>query len=241
MHIEIDSEYNMGTFYSPPLVHDGLIFCVDIKNTKSHTSGTTVTDLGKGHDGTIRGSGATTSNGILELGNNTAYLDFRSNTSDYTHIGAWTIAAWVKRTGNFGTYTRVLGKQIGTGNAKCNYGVGMYNYKAGVIANDGSWRTVYDTGGDDFVLNQWHHVVGMYNGSSHYTLYVDNSQRFNTAVTLNMTNAASESGAAVQIGTNYQGTEKWVGNFGPVQVYNRALSAAEVSRNFNAHRNRFGV
>ena len=236
MHKEADSEYNMGTFYSPPLVHDGLIFCVDIKNTKSHTSGTTVTDLAKGNDGTIRGSGATTSNGILELGTNTAYLDFRSNTSDYTHIGAWTIAAWVKRTGNFGPYTRVLGKQ----STKCNYGVGMYNYKAGVIANDGSWKTVYDTG-DDFVLNQWHHVVGMYNGSSHYTLYVDNSQRFHTAITLNMTNAASQSGAAVQIGTNYQGTEKWNGDFGPVQVYNRALSAAEVSRNFNAHRNRFGV
>lgn len=229
----------MGTFYSPHLVHDGLIFCVDIKNTKSHTSGTTVTDLGKGHDGTIRGSGATTSNGVLELGSNNAYLDFRDNSSDYQHIGAWTIAAWVKRRGNFGAYTRVLGKQHS--NSRCNYGVGMYYHKAGVIANDGGWRTVYDTGGDDLVLNQWHHVVGSYNGSSHFTLYVDNSQRFNTAVTLNMTDAANVPTAAVQIGTNYQGTETWNGDFGPVQVYNRELSATEVSRNFNAHRNRFGV
>ena len=236
---EQDSEYNMGTFYSPPLVHDGLIFCVDIKNTKSHTSGTTVTDLGKGHDGTIRGSGTTTSNGILELGSSDAYLDFRDNSSDYQHIGAWTIAAWVKRKASFGSYTRILGKQHS--NARCNYGVGMQSHKVGVIANDGSWKTVYDSG-DDLVLNQWHHVVGMYNATGqYYRLYVDNSQRFSTAITLNMTNAANVPTAAVQIGTNYQGTEAWEGDFGPVQVYNKALSAAEVSRNFNAHRNRFGV
>ena len=226
----------MAASSGPDIIDDGLIFCVDIKNTKSHTSGTTVTDLGKGHNGTIRGSGTTTSNGILELGSSDAYLDFRDNSSDYQHIGAWTIAAWVKRKASFGSYTRILGKQHS--NARCNYGVGMQSHKVGVIANDGSWKTVYDTG-DDLVLNQWHHVVGMYNGSSHYTLYVDNSQRFSTAITLNMTNAASVPTAAVQIGTNYQGTESWEGDFGPVQVYNRALSASEVLQNYNAHKSRF--
>ena len=226
----------MAASSGPDIIDDVLIFCVDIKNTKSHTSGTTVTDLGKGHNGTIRGSGTTTSNGILELGSSDAYLDFRDNSSDYQHIGAWTIAAWVKRKASFGSYTRILGKQHS--NARCNYGVGMQSHKVGVIANDGSWKTVYDTG-DDLVLNQWHHVVGMYNGSSHYTLYVDNSQRFSTAITLNMTNAASVPTAAVQIGTNYQGTESWEGDFGPVQVYNRALSASEVLQNYNAHKSRF--
>ena len=226
----------MAASSGPDIIDDGLIFCVDIKNTKSHTSGTTVTDLGKGHNGTIRGSGTTTSNGILELGSSDAYLDFRDNSSDYQHIGAWTIAAWVKRKASFGSYTRILGKQHS--NARCNYGVGMQSHKVGVIANDGSWKTVYDTG-DDLVLNQWHHVVGMYNGSSHYTLYVDNSQRFSTAITLNMTNAASVPTAAVQIGTNYQGTESWEGDFGPVQVYNRALSASEVLQNYNALKHRF--
>ena len=45
----------MGTHYSPPLVHDGLVFCVDVKkNTKSYpNSGTTLTDLVNNRLGTI--------------------------------------------------------------------------------------------------------------------------------------------------------------------------------------------
>ena len=54
-----------------------------------------------------------------------------------------------------------------------------------------------------------------------------------------MTDAANVSTAAVQIGTNYQGTETWNGDFGPVQVYNRELSSTEVLQNYNAHKSRF--
>ena len=65
MHIEADSEYNMGTFYSPPLVHDGLIHCVDAKNTKSYPgSGTTVTDIAGTSSGTLTNA-TFNSNGYL--------------------------------------------------------------------------------------------------------------------------------------------------------------------------------
>ena len=36
----------MGTFYSPPLIHNGLVFCTDFANKKSyHGYGNTLTDL----------------------------------------------------------------------------------------------------------------------------------------------------------------------------------------------------
>ena len=231
-----------------------MIFCWDPKDKNAFSgTGTTTYDIANnapGNIGTMRGAGITSSSvddGYVFLpGSGGAYIDFRENSSDYTHIGAWTICAWVMRTAALGPYNRVVGKQHS--NSRCNFGVGMYYNKAGVIANDGSWRTVYDTGGDDLVQDQWHCLVGSFNGSASlgagaaYTLFVDTEARFEgSAANYNVTNSAAYPEAPLQIGTNYNGSELWKGNFGPVQVYNRQISTDEVLQNFNAFRKRYGV
>ena len=239
----------MASNYGNDLVsNNGLIFCWDPKDKNSFSgTGTTTYDIANnapGNIGTMRLTGIESSSvddGYVYFpgGAGGGYIDFREDSSDYTHIGAWTISAWVMRTVSLGPYNRVLGKQHS--NSRCNFGVGMYFNKRGVIANDGAWRTVYDTG-DDLVQDQWHHLVGSYNGSSAYTLYVDTETRFSgSAVTLNMTNAAAYPEAPLQIGTNYSGNELWKGNFGPCHVYNREITPDEVLQNFNAYRQRYGV
>lgn len=237
-----------SNYGNDPIPDNGLIFCWDPKDKNVFSgAGTTTYDIANnapGNIGTMRGTGITSSSvddGYVYLpGSGGAYIDFREDSSDYTHIGAWTISAWVMRTAALGPYNRVLGKQHN--NSRCNFGVGMYYNKAGVIANDGSWRTVYDTGGDDLVQDQWHHLVGSYNGSTAFTLYVDTEARFSgSAVTLNMTNAAVYPEAPLQIGTNYNGSELWKGNIGPCHVYNRQLSVDETVQIFNTYRQRYGI
>jgi hypothetical protein len=44
----------------------------------------------------------------------------------------------------------------------------------------------------------------------------------------------------ITIGNGYTGTP-WVGRIAIVQAYNRALTAAEVSQNYNALKGRFGL
>ena len=44
-----------------------------------------------------------------------------------------------------------------------------------------------------------------------------------------------------RIGTNTNDIERYVGSVYTVQIYNRALSAAEISQNYNALRGRFGL
>jgi hypothetical protein len=44
-----------------------------------------------------------------------------------------------------------------------------------------------------------------------------------------------------RMGTNTSGSERYTGNISNVQIYNRALSAAEVSQNFNALRGRYSI
>jgi hypothetical protein len=45
----------------------------------------------------------------------------------------------------------------------------------------------------------------------------------------------------IKIGQDDFGGRFFTGNIAMAQLYNRALSAAEIQQNFNAHRGRFGV
>jgi hypothetical protein len=82
----------------------------------------------------------------------------------------------------------------------------------------------------------WHHITGTNDGSTS-KLYIDGV--FNSQ--------ATESGGIISVYPDitiglWQGGGRYLnGNVSQVQIYNRALTAAEVSQNFNATRGRFGI
>jgi hypothetical protein len=53
--------------------------------------------------------------------------------------------------------------------------------------------------------------------------------------------AAAYTYSSTNIGRNISGSYRWNGNISQVSIYNRALTAAEVSQNFNMLRGRFGI
>ena len=229
----------MGTFYSPPLIHDGLIFCVDNKNTKCYPgSGTSVTDLG------LNSSGVTLSN--ADIGTTTAgVFDFAGNASNGTSryidtpntIGYTTEIScfmWAKRTTNTG----VAGSYhilVGDGALEMSIAIGNNALRNGVHVN--GTRYVQNDG-SAIGTNTWHYCGITY---TNYTKksYVDG--------VLQGTQTCGSSGNLDHSMANRRfgryGTLDYalVGQLGFIQIYNRVLSATEVLQNFNALRRRFGV
>ena len=54
-------------------------------------------------------------------------------------------------------------------------------------------------------------------------------------------NSIGTAGASFRLGTNTSTTEQLTGNISVTQVYNRALSVAEIAQNYNALRGRYGL
>ena len=94
---------------------------------------------------------------------------------------------------------------------------------------------IYVSGGDEatgasYTANAWHHVVGTYDGTNK-KLYMNGS----------LIDTVSESGAidnddvSLTIGAREDGMDWYFnGNIDDAKIYSRALTQAEVTRNYNA-------
>jgi len=236
---EQDSEYNMGTHYSPPIIHDGLVFCVDAKNTKCYPgSGTNLTDLGSNNSGVTLSNAdiCTTTAGVFDFAGNASsgtgrYIDTPNTIGYTTEVSCF---MWAKRTTNTG----VAGDYhilVGEASLEMSWNTSSTFLRNGVRVN--GTRYVQNDG-SAIGTNTWHYCGITY---TNYTKksYVDG--------VLQGTQTCGSSG---NLDHNMDhrvfgkfGTSSYclVGQLGPIQIYNRALSVDEVRQNFNAQRNRFGV
>ena len=107
-----------------------------------------------------------------------------------------------------------------------------------IIANGGN---LYSAKKTSFTTGAWHHVVGTWDGST-VRVYVDGNIGGTTASTSNMNNSTLPTvigGLQTEAGGYVDGD--WNGKVANAKVYNRALSLLDISQNFNAQRERFGV
>ena len=109
-------------------------------------------------------------------------------------------------------------------------------YRVLYVTNAGNRSTSADN--VNAIQDQWQYVVSTFTSTS-VSLYVD-GELIETvtggAVTLNTTTAN------IAIGADYpNGGRDFYGNIANVQIYNRALTAADVLQNYNAQKDRFGL
>ena len=86
----------------------------------------------------------------------------------------------------------------------------------------------------DVILNEWVHVIGTSDNTTrkiYLNGQLDNSSAYSSGIY--STNIGLEIGAQNNNQYNYNG------KLGPVKIYDRALSAAEISQNYNALKDRF--
>jgi hypothetical protein len=104
----------------------------------------------------------------------------------------------------------------------------------------------YDSG---LPIGEWFHIVGTadYNGSDTYNtyLYVNgelNVSKTNQAASGNWGDGTTRPfGVFTNVESTVQNNAGYNGFCGPVRVYNKLLSAAEVLQNYNAQKSRFGL
>lgn len=226
--------YSHGTPNS--IVTDGLVFYVDAANIKSYPrSGTSCTDLIEKQTGTLQSSGMfeNINAGIFSFDGGTNYIDF-SNDNSLTPTNAISISLWVK-TNDSGTYRGLIDKWDGTSSTgymielgpsgvnqgKARFSIGSQTaLSATVIINNGNW----------------HHIVATCNNTNGF-IYLNGIQNNTASLTMTGINNSDN----LKIGGDNVSTFYLNGSVGPIQIYNKALSASEVLQNYNALKGRFGL
>lgn len=218
----------------------------------NETSGLTVADQsGNARNATLADTTNTTwtsagkfTNSLAFNGNNSAKASF-----DHPALGAFSVSAWVNGSAPTQTFPRILCLPGGAG----SFGAGGYNvflrrnttntvidadFTGGVGFTDGTGGDWYTSGtGNTLINGTWYHVVVSFDGavnSAGPAIYVNGVARTvlnlgTTGRTATPTVIASTSTLKGLIGNRIDTPRPWSGQIDQVRLYNRALTASEVS------------
>ena len=222
----------MGLAHSPRIVTDGLVLALDAGNTKSYPgSGTTWTDLtGNGNDGTLQ-------NGVGFDSGNGGSLTF-DGVDDYVNLSSSSSLTF--GSGNFSIDLSLKISTIKSNQYFFDFGANRFAFQ--YYNNFGTYVLRYLTQGISIkdtpytlVQNQIYNFCIVRNSGNGYLFlngnqinsWVDNETY--TSNTLNIGRYGLSNVANLN------------GNVYTFKGYNRALTASEVSQNFNALRGRYGI
>jgi len=216
-----------------PVVTTGLQLYLDAGNASSYSgSGTAWNDLsGNSRNGTLT-NGPTYSSAdggsIVFDGSN----DYVQCTGSLT-VTAATFVAWIKRNGNQGQYDGILfsrgavttGMNFQTSNQlgyHWNDAGNTYNWQSGLTIPNATWC-----------------MIAVSVTSTAATAYL--CQTSGTTTATNTVNHSSSVLNDIKLALDDAAARYFNGNIAIAQLYNIALSAGQVSQNFEADRARFGV
>jgi hypothetical protein len=236
----------MGITYNPRIVTDGLVLVLDAGNSKSYPgSGTTWTDIsGRGNTGTLT-NGPTYSSangGSIVFDGTNDYVDISSTSAFNWGLGDWTIELWFfvpssySTSNTYGSIFQTNQMDIGILRSGLTGTAGFYNYDSGFGFISSPFGG-YTFGAYEYsCAGKWTQLSITKNGGTNYcylngTLYASKA-----------TNALTNQSNSGKLGIYNDGSSYPLnGNIPKVSIYNRALTATEVSQNFNALRSRFSI
>jgi hypothetical protein len=222
----------MSFHHSPKIVTDGLVLCLDAANKKSYSgSGTIWRDLVGSNNGTLtNGPTYSSANGgsIVFDGAN----DFVQCLGSLT-VTAATFVSWIRRNGSQGTYDGILYSRGTNTTGMSFYSSNQLGYTWNDAGNTYSWSsglTIPDL--------TWC-MVAISVTSTAATAYLCESSRITSAI--NTVSHASSLLDDIKIGIDEFENRCFTGNIATAMIYNRALSANEISQNFNSLKGRFNL
>jgi hypothetical protein len=222
----------MAFSYSPKIVTDGLVLCLDAANNRSYPgSGTAWTDLSQG------GNNGALTNGPTFNSANGGSIVF-DGTNDYVSLGnpslyqivQGTISAWVRTSSPGNSFRGIITKQS-------NYGLFTLD---GVLVTYDWFSNQTRSTGINIADNTWKNVVMAFttntgSPSNNAIIYLNGISVLTTTIKF------SNNNIELQIGNGGDATQYISGNIAATSLYNRALSATEILQNYNATKTRFGL
>lgn len=204
------------------------------------TTGATISNLvSNSLNGTM--SNVTFTNPYLSFNGSNSTISVTDNSSLEPNSGDFTVEIWVNYSVISGSSRVLIGKTDGVNSVDWGYGIRtLSNGNTYIEIGSGSGSTitspVYAV-----TTNTWYQLVGVINNTSNLvSLYVNGS-----LIGSNVNNLTSirNTTSPLYIGSfnNGQSSQWFNGKMGIVRIYNSALSASDVSTNFEANRNIYGI
>ena len=222
----------------PDIVEDGLVLCLDAGNNNSYPkSGTTWSDLAGSNNGTMENM--TSANYSSDNGGSLSF----DGTDEYVNCGngsifrlttELTLECWVK-TLSTSNYNHFISR-FPTNN--CSYLIGSQSSNGYLYfsrSTDGANLGVNGSLDINVCNGSWNHVVASYNSDSSTLLMSVNS----TISSSSLTGSIHEGTSNLEIGRRSGVGQYYAANIAAVKVYNRALTADEIRRNYEATVGRF--
>ena len=205
------------------------------------SSGTTVTDLtGNSLNGTM--SNITFTNPYFTFNGSNSTISAPDSSLLEPGSGNLTVEVWINHSVIAGSSRCILSKT--DGGLSSEWGYGLRTSSSGATFMEiGNGSTSTTSPSYTLSTNTWYQVVGVFNNTSNLiTLYVNGVNRgSNSNLFVSIRNTTSP----LSIGSfnnNIGGFGQWVnGKIGIVRIYNSALSASDVSKNFEANRDIYGI
>lgn len=228
----------MGLAHGANIVNDGLVFSVDAMNPRSWTGpdSSTVNNLKNSITGTISAdtSGSYGQFNSFDFDAVDDMIEFPT-LSEINGLTNFSFNVWLT------TPNQNAGDSVAFGNRDQSN-----SFKGIALAlpvNTSTTSIYFYFSGNwveipvaNYTANAWNNIATTYDGST-LTAIVNNG----TPLTSNLSKTMSST-------TNFRiGKDGWTnsklykGNIGPLQIYNRTLSASEVAQNYNALKPRFGL
>lgn len=136
-----------------------------------------------------------------------------------------TIAVWVRQGSKNGTYEIMGQGQWGTG-FWTNWSFSQIGQTMKFNLTD-KYLAEYQCSGGQFITNDWHYIVGVWDGSLIHT-YLDGIEVANC----NKSNAQAAANGSHPIGKYANEPYYFNGLTGDIKVYDKSLSASEIRENF---------
>jgi hypothetical protein len=228
----------MALSHSPSIATSGLVFHFDAANRRSYSgSGITVNNL-------LSSIGGTLYNGVTYSNTPSPYFDF-DGTNDYIAFpkldalsgkAAFTMSVFCSREGNFFVINQ------GTSYPESTF-LSLYNSTVyfSVSANSGSQSYGYYTNSN----TGYRHFVAVFDGSlsgnSNRLKLYENGVLQSLAYNTTIPNITTTTGNEFEIGVIKYLPYYTSSQVALIQIYDRALSLAEIKQIYNATRDRFGI
>lgn len=220
---------------TPPIVTNGLVLHLDAGSRMSYTSGsTTWRDLsGNANDGTL-----TNGPGFDSAQQGSIFFDGVNDfvTGSIPTLSSWTMTFWYKsyNISSAAVYYPFSCNAVVNVNQSSGIGFGG-TFSSSTINRWYFYDSVYTFSNvnTSIVINQWYNLVVTKTGTS-YNLYTNGVLSISgTGYNLNLTlyNLGRRGDAAWYVS----------GSIAQASIYNRALSQAEITQNYNALKSRFGL